>query len=563
MSITVSQALQLESLKVCRVLAGSQNLENEIEKVNILEAVIDSQWEKDWDGYCHQLVLTTFNIAKGNPAKQKSIMGSLHRGGCSALVFQPTIIPALPKEVIQYADRLGLPLIEIPADMEYPSIIMPITEIILKEKTTLLQRSTDIHRKFMELVLDGDEENSIASALSDLIHCPVMIVGPAGNELAFSNQKIESAKILKISDFLNHMAENQGKDITYDDGLGLLFMPLLSGRQLKILGYIFIDAQMGELDQLDLIAIEQAATVATYDLARQIAVQEVERHLKRDFFEELLEGGIQSKEKMLSQARKVGCDLSNKPTVIVIDLRKNNLEDKTKNLPGEDRFNLVKETLFQSISQTVFQHNPLHIFIERGDSFLLLPDLEPQVDRNKNRKSINEIAMDILKVSKEKQKDYEVYIAVGGMNGSIDRLRTSFTEARSALRIGPKLLPGSRIFWYEELAAYTLFENEMIGTEAVQLVKHFLGRLLEYDRNSNTKLVETLEAYFDHNQNLSASAAALYIHPKTMKYRLNRIKEILGTDPFLGHIQLHYYLCTKIAKITDENYPDHRYSNKR
>lgn len=553
MSITVAQVLQIKGLKDCRVLAGKENLGNEIEKVNILEAVIDSQWEKVWEGYHHQLVLTTFNVAKDNTAKQKSIIDSLHRGGCSALVFQPTIIPALPEEVVQYADSLGLPLLEIPAELEYPAVIMPITEVILKEKTTLLERSKDIHRKFMDLVLDGDEKNSIASALCDLINSPVAIFDPTGNELASSDMKIELEKLAKIPGFLNTLAENQIKEITYEDKIRLFFIPLLSGRQSKTLGYIFIDAQMADLDQLDFVAIEQAAVVATYDQARRIAVQEVERHLRRDFIEELLEGSFQPKEKFLSQARMLGWDLTNKPTMIVIENKKLNLEDQTRKLSIDERLGGGKETHFKVISQLIFRNNPLHIFIDRGDSFLLLPHIEPKADRNLVRRKINDLAMEIIRVSKEKLKEYEILVGVGGIHGPVDGLRTSYSEARSALRIGPRLLPGQKIFWYEELAAYTLLENEEIGSEANQLVEHFLGRLIDYDRNNRTNLVETLEVYFDNNQNLSSSAAHLYIHPKTMKYRLNRIKEILGTDPFSGHIQFHYYFCTKAVKLNLRN----------
>lgn len=565
MSITVLQAIQLEGLKACRVLAGSRNLGNEIEKVNILEAVINSQWEKDWGAYRHQFVLTTFNVVKDDIPRQKSILGSLHRGGCAALVFQPTIIPSLPAEVIQYADELGLPLIEIPAELEYPSVIMPITEVILKEKTTLLERSKDIHRKFMDLVLDGDEKNSIASALSDLLNRPVMIFDPLGIELASPERRLAPDKVVMIPAYLHALSNTQVKEITFSESLGLVFVPLLSGRHAKTLGYIFVDARMQDLDQLDFIAIEQAATVATYDLARRIAVQEVERHLRRDFIEELLEGGAQPKEKIISQANKVGWDLTNKPAVIVLEIRRDNLSDQSKKGSSEERFLAVKECLFKVIAELVHHHNPLNIFIDRGDDFLLLPNFESKIDRGTIRRRINELTADILKVSRDKQKEFELLIGIGGLHGSIDRLRASYAEARSALRIGPRLLPGSNIFWFDELAAYTLFENEGIGSEAVQLVEHLLGRLLAYDRDNNSSLVETLEVYFDNNQNLSTSAAALFIHPKTMKYRLNRIKEILGTDPFLGHIQLHYYLCTKITKlaIKDEGYPLEHYSGNR
>ncbi len=43
-------------------------------------------------------------------------------------------------------------------------------------------------------------------------------------------------------------------------------------------------------------------------------------------------------------------------------------------------------------------------------------------------------------------------------------------------------------------------------------------------------LIHTLQSYFDHCQHRKATAAALNIHPNTLKYRLNRIEALLGAD---------------------------------
>jgi purine catabolism regulator len=61
--------------------------------------------------------------------------------------------------------------------------------------------------------------------------------------------------------------------------------------------------------------------------------------------------------------------------------------------------------------------------------------------------------------------------------------------------------------------------------------------------------VKTLEAYFNANQVSQQAARDLFIHPKTLKYRLRRIKEILGIDPFKGDRQLAFYLAAKLTRL--------------
>ena len=55
--------------------------------------------------------------------------------------------------------------------------------------------------------------------------------------------------------------------------------------------------------------------------------------------------------------------------------------------------------------------------------------------------------------------------------------------------------------------------------------------IVRYDDQYRTDLVATLEAYFEHNCNMNATAAAIFAHRHTVAYRLERVKELTGLDP--------------------------------
>jgi DNA-binding PucR family transcriptional regulator len=57
-----------------------------------------------------------------------------------------------------------------------------------------------------------------------------------------------------------------------------------------------------------------------------------------------------------------------------------------------------------------------------------------------------------------------------------------------------------------------------------------VARLLAYDEHTDSDLTETLEAWLDSLGDVRAAAAALFIHPNTLRYRLRRLEEVSGLD---------------------------------
>ena len=49
---------------------------------------------------------------------------------------------------------------------------------------------------------------------------------------------------------------------------------------------------------------------------------------------------------------------------------------------------------------------------------------------------------------------------------------------------------------------------------------------------ASTPLLETLDGYLDHGAALEPAARSLFIHPNTLRYRLHRVAELTGADPW-------------------------------
>ena len=73
--------------------------------------------------------------------------------------------------------------------------------------------------------------------------------------------------------------------------------------------------------------------------------------------------------------------------------------------------------------------------------------------------------------------------------------------------------------------------------------------LIEYDVTNGSELLGTLECYLNHEMNLQDAAQAMYIHKNTLKYRLQKIQEILGVKLKDTTVIASIKLALKIRKI--------------
>ncbi len=114
-------------------------------------------------------------------------------------------------------------------------------------------------------------------------------------------------------------------------------------------------------------------------------------------------------------------------------------------------------------------------------------------------------------------------IALPGIDGAA----ISYQSAQAAARIGRARAPERQRHSYYELALPVLLSGLDAGWQAAQL-RQPMAKLRAHDRKE--LLRRTLSAWFAHDGNAAATAAALHIHRNTLDYRLKRIAEITGLE---------------------------------
>ena len=82
-----------------------------------------------------------------------------------------------------------------------------------------------------------------------------------------------------------------------------------------------------------------------------------------------------------------------------------------------------------------------------------------------------------------------------------------------------------------------------------------IAPLVRYDEQYTTDLVGTLEAYLGQNCNMNATAQAIHAHRHTVSYRLERVKDLTGLDPFTSEDRERLGLGLKAYRIIEPRLP--------
>jgi sugar diacid utilization regulator len=103
-------------------------------------------------------------------------------------------------------------------------------------------------------------------------------------------------------------------------------------------------------------------------------------------------------------------------------------------------------------------------------------------------------------------------------------------EARLAVNVGEA--EGRTQLAFEDTGAYRLLLPAM--SEDPGELERFYAETIEplavYDEQYETELVATIETYLEHDGNVAATAKRLFTHRHTIRYRLERARELCGHD---------------------------------
>jgi sugar diacid utilization regulator len=381
------------------------------------------------------------------------------------------------------------------------------TNAELAATNTSLRRSMDIHERLTRVAVSGEGQPGIAKALHELTGMPVAIEDRYGNLSAWAGRGQPDPypkQSYATREHLLRRLTRDGKPVR--DGERLVVMASPRADVIGILALIDPDRRAAAAD---LVALEHGATVLSMELARLRGIADTELRLRRDLVHDLLAGTDDGS--ALTRAEALGYDLRRPHRVVIV-------EGKPR-ARGPDALLAAVRRALRHARQTGLCEN------WSGNVAVITAG---QADWDQLRRAI---AADLGGRS---------HVGVGGPCARPSELPRSLREAGLALRLQKTLLHGNGTCEYPKLGIFRMLAGMPDLTDVETFVREWLGSLLDYDARRKAELVRTLTQYLEHGGNYDATAAELSVHKSTLKYRLQRIRELTGLE--LNDPDVHFNL---------------------
>lgn len=262
---------------------------------------------------------------------------------------------------------------------------------------------------------------------------------------------------------------------------------------------------------------------------------------RQDLVEDVVLGRYRDAEANLRRARALGIELQALRAVLLIgfvDFERFYVQHEEK---GELFFQRLKGQLLTVVRREATRHQPNATVVPHGEGALVLLERDP-----------DGVGSDLAQVLRRELRFVPLVVAGGSPAQGVDGLMRSYGEAQSALQLRKRLRLRERYVAFRDLTGFALLQRVERSPELAPLLGAELAPLLDAEYGRRPVLIESLAAYYDAGSSLKAAAEAIGIHPKTLRYRLDRIDEILGEGTVAGEKRLLLHLAARVHLWTQD-----------
>ncbi|MEK0317308.1 PucR family transcriptional regulator [Cohnella sp. 56] len=497
----LEQAMLLNTLSAARVVAGAAGLDRTVRWVHVVDLPDPLPWVREGE-----LVLTTGYAWPRKAEAQRELVAALAGIGLAGIGFGvPGSIKRIPDATREAAEAQGLPLLEIPWEVPFSSVTQELLGAIVASQYETIVQSEEIHRQLMGAALEADSLQDIVALLGRLIGRAVRFERADGVVLASWVERTESVA---------HTDADTGRAAYADRWTS--YPVYVKKERIGALAVADAGAPPTELERR---AAEFATLVAALHLSGQRQLASLESQLGVSFLYALQEGAFEPTPQTIERAKLLGFDPRHECCVVLAVL------DVPVPLSPDDI--VRRERLAERLKSRL-----------KG---LGAPQLVSYAQEQLSYLAPDEATARRLCES----------FGAPGASFAVSRPHTGFggvSQGYAEVRAMLPHLEKGRCFTYDELLLPRLLAGER---EARAPFLQSLFRPFAAVRNGRL-FVDTLAETARCGYQLRRAAERLSIHPKTLRYRLDRAAEIGGFDLADEETRFNLQLAARILSPEDK-----------
>ena len=528
MAYTVRKLLESEQFLKMKLLCGEKGLDLEVKGIRIIEI-------EDMERYLTggEILITSFQVYLSCSDREvEQHFEDLVKSDISGFIvkkrkeYDPTgrRLSLLEKHCKKYE----IPLVEISEDSYYWGIIRYVIMQVFDKATARLKYFKITHDNFNTFILNNNGSCNTASDiikfLSVMIENPVvlyygnlncMVSTNSDNSKLILSDEIQPYKPNIITKF-QYMKQMKGSCVQY-----VVKFAILSEVEI----YITITEENRGLTELDYMAIENAIINLQYGFLSEFAQDEVKKKYQRDLIHNILNGLLSSKE-MTEAAAQLGMKESDTYRVVDFHTIKKNVQRKYTKEQLHEVGVIVGELMYLLPDALIYRNMDQIVMIQQVDSN------QTELEYQKEMEEVEDV---IQRSILYRKKDTDFQIGIGKSVEGYQRLKESYHEASRAIKYIDiiRLVTGDKnksVVHYSNLGFFQIFGEIDDVTELERYIPETLKKLYLYDDEHKGELITTLQMYLRNKQSIRKTADEMFVHYRTISYRLEKIKQISGIN---------------------------------
>lgn len=519
---TVNDLFILEGMKNSIVLAGHRGLTRNVQFVNISDTPDVIKFLDE-----NHLLLTTGYAFKDDSEKFCELIKQMHDKNCSGLVIKINrFFHELPPEVKLLADNLAFPIIDLPSEHTLGEVSRHILNYLNDHEAEQLYYALHIQKEFSNMLLKGYSLSALVEQLGFLLNRPTLLLNHRGEVIAqsheFSKESMKEVKeeiLQKVKENLLSAREGMTFSIPSRESQSVSTFPVRTKRQYPSMLVIY--------DSLTLpypssqMAIEQAGNVISFTIVKEQAIEENSRLLKNNFFSDLIEMKIKSDDEIYNRANYYGLqkNMENVCVVCTIDARGEKYESLQL---YEKKVSELHNTVYDQLEDEIFHEELDATLFTKGKYFVMILQFHKY-----GEEEINKITNFIKTIQNNFDGDFTLSFGVSHSVPSLKEIPTIYHEAVEAILQGYEQQLTGFIKYYKTRELEELLKS-LPRKDLKALYETTLKSLAYPKTKEDEELIKTIQVYLDSQCEFSETARKLFVHRNTVKYRIEKIEELLN-----------------------------------
>ena len=288
---------------------------------------------------------------------------------------------------------------------------------------------------------------------------------------------------------------------------------------------VTMEQELRKKEQDVCMELENATINLQDGFLSEFAQDEEKKTYQREIIQNILNGLLSSKE-MTEAAAQLGMKESDTYRVVDFHTIAKNVQRK-----------YTKEQLHEVgvIEGELMHLLPDALIYRNMDQIVMIQQVDSNQTELEYQKEMEEVEDVIQRSILHRKKDTDFQIGIGKSVEGYQRLKESYHEASQAIKYIEiiRQVTGDKnksVVHYSNLGFFQIFGEIDDVTELERYIPETLKKLYLYDDEHKGELITTLQMYLRNNQSIKKTAGAMFVHYRTISYRLEKIKQISGIN---------------------------------